>query len=126
MTQPEGERCGSNARAAALVWCAFVARMIESQRPTRRLGGSAVRETELADWARDAEAVRIDRVNVVGGGIYQSDVVAGAREKCTQRAADRPRAPDQESHAPQAPSSSARVSSTATCRSARTSASERW
>src|ERR1041384_4701798 len=45
MTQPEGERCGSNARAAALVWCAFVARMIESQRPTRRLGGSAVRET---------------------------------------------------------------------------------
>src|ERR1041385_5713243 len=49
MTQPEGERCGSNARAAALVWCAFVARMIESQEPVRRFGGWAVRR--LGGWA---------------------------------------------------------------------------
>ena len=71
---------------------------------------------------------------MVGVGIDERDLVAGAGEVRAEGSTDRTRAPDEESHrgirlqpaSPHEPVSSARVSSTATFQSASMSSSDRW
>ena len=100
---------------------------------SRHVGGHA--RGEFRDWAGDPESGVVDGSHVFGDVVHDADVVAGAHEMCRHGAADGARAPDEDSHfrilltgaqaLPQEPSSSARVSSTATCQRASMSSSER-
>src|SRR5947209_5835240 len=91
------------------------------------LSGRERRHTlhELGDRPGDAKTIAVDGPHVIGHGIDERDVMAGAREEGTHRPADGTRAPYEKSHSPHVPSRRARVSSTATCQSASMSSSGR-